>query len=591
MLAGLPKAPSAYNPVVNPTRARSRQSYVLGRMKTLGYINAEEYERAKQQRLPIKYSPQNFEAEAPHLAELVRQRMYQKYGDAIYVSGMKVYTTLRLSDQRAAVAGVRQGIVEFHRRRGYAGPEAHLKLPADAAEAEKVIEGDLLEREESNGFLPGVVLSVDKSRIKVRMRSGDTVDLGPSEVKYAQHFLSNKLAADKRLGRGSVVRVVRLSPDAPWQLTYLPQVEAAFVALSPDTGAIRAMVGGFSFSRSQFNHVTQAWRQPGSSFKPFIYSAALERGITPASVFEDAPITVDPAETGGVVWEPKNYDGTTGDPLTLRMALAKSKNLVSIRVLQAAGVQFVHEYAAKFGFDMTRIPPYLTMALGAGEVTPLSLAAAYAVFANGGGRVIPWHLLKVTDTDGHILESFAPVAPTPAIDPRNAFIMTSMLQDVVRHGTAAGALKLGRGDLAGKTGTTNDSRDAWFAGFQRTLVAVAWMGYDQPRSLGSGETGGGTALPIWIRYMGEALKGVEEMPYTPPDGIVTETIDPQTGVVVPEGQGVPEYFFQEYAPGAIDSAPPTNPLEALSMPAPSMPPHVAPAPPVQATPTSSSPKN
>jgi len=564
MLAGLPKAPSAYNPVVNPTRAKSRQVYVLGRMKTLGYISADEYERAKGQRLPVKYSPQNFEAAAPHLAELVRQRMYQKYGDAIYVSGMKVYTTLRLADQRAAVAGVRQGILEFHRRRGYAGAEAHLKLPADAEEADKLIEGDLLDREESNGFLPGVVLAVDKSRIQVRIRSGEDVDLGPSEVKYAQRYLSPKLAADKRLARGSVVRVARLSPEAPWQLTYLPQVEAAFIALTPETGAIRAMVGGFDFSRSQFNHVTQAWRQPGSSFKPFIYSAALERGITPASVFDDAPITVDSAETGGIAWEPKNYDGTTEGPLTLRAALAKSKNLISIRVLQAASVQFVHEHAAKFGFDMSRIPPYLTMALGAGEVTPLSLAAGYAVFANGGGRVTPWHLLKVTDKDGRILETFAPVAPTPVLDPRNAFIMTSLLQDVIRRGTATGALKLGRGDLAGKTGTTNDSRDAWFAGFQRNLVGVAWMGYDQPRSLGAGETGGGTALPIWIRYMGAVLKNTPEMPYSPPPGVVIHAVNPQTGVSLPEGQGVPEYFFQEYAPGATDSAPPQPPLDALT---------------------------
>ncbi len=566
MLAGLPKAPSAYNPVVNPPRAKTRQIYVLGRMKTLGYISEDEYQHAKEQRLPVKYSPQNFEAAAPHLAELVRQRMHQKYGDAIYVSGMRVYTTLKLADQRAAVAGVRQGILEFHRRRGYAGPEAYLKLPADSAEAEKVIEGDLLEREESNGFLPGVVLAVEKSRIRVRMRSGETVDLEPGEIKYAQRFLSDKLAIGKRLSRGSVVRVARLSPEAPWQLTYLPQVEAAFVSLSPDTGAIRAMVGGFDFFHSQFNHVTQAWRQPGSSFKPFIYSAALEHGITPASVFDDAPITVDPAETGGVAWEPKNYDGTTEGPMTLRMALAKSKNLISIRVLQATGVQFVHEHAAKFGFDMSRIPPYLTMALGAGEVTPLSLATGYAVFANGGGRVTPWHLLKVTDKDGHVLETFAPIAPTPAIDPRNAFLTTNLLQDVVRRGTATGALKLGRGDLAGKTGTTNDSRDAWFAGFQQTRVAVAWMGYDQPRSLGSGETGGGTALPIWVRYMGEVLKNVEEMPFTPPAGIVTHAINPQTGIPVAEGQGVQEYFFQEFAPGATLPGSPLNPLGILSAP-------------------------
>lgn len=547
MLAGLPKAPSAYNPVVNPVRAKIRQGYVLGRMKTLGFISEQAYAQAKAQYLPVKYSPQSFETEAPHLAELVRQRMHQKYGDDIYVSGMKVYTTLRLRDQRAAVAGVRQGILEFHRRRGYGGPEARLKLPAETAEAEKVIEADLLDREESNGMLPGVVLAVDKKRIQVRLRSGESIDLGPSEIKFAQRFLSPKAPDDKRLVRGSVVRVARLDSGQPWQLTYLPQVEAAFVAISPDTGAIRALVGGFDFLRSQFNHVTQAWRQPGSSFKPFIYSAALERGITPASVFDDVPITVDPAETGGVAWEPKNYDGTSDGTMTLRTALAKSKNLVSIRVLQAATPQFAHEYAARFGFDMSRIPPYLTMALGAGEVTPLSLAAGYAVFANGGGRVTPWHLLKVTDKDGHVLESFTPVAAVPAIDRRNAYTMTSLMRDVIRRGTATAALKLGRADLAGKTGTTNDSRDAWFAGYQASRVAVAWMGYDQPRSLGSGETGGGTALPIWVRYMGEVLKNVPETFPAQPEGMVVRSINPQTGATVPQGEGVEEYVFQEFA--------------------------------------------
>lgn len=550
MLAGLPKAPSAYNPVVNPARAKTRQLYVLGRMKTLRFINDTEYQQAKDQRLPVKYSPQSFEAEGHHLAELVRQRMHQKYGDAIYTSGMKVYTTLRLVDQKAAVSGVRLGILEFHRRHGYVGPEGQIKLSVDGSEADKAIENTLLDREESNGFLPGVVLAVEKNRIRVRLRSGEDIDLGASEIKFAERFLSPKLAREKRLTRGSVVRVARAEPSAPWQLTYLPQVEVAFISLDPTNGAIRAMVGGFDFSRNQFNHVTQAWRQAGSSFKPFVYSAALERGITPASVFDDAPITVDPAETGGVVWEPKNYDATMEGPMTLRSALSKSKNLVSIRVLQATGVQFAHEHVAKFGFDMNRIPPYMTMALGAGEITPLSLASGYAVFANGGHRVVPWHLLKVTDKDGRILESFSAPAASPGIDARNAFVTTSLMQDVIRRGTATGALKLGRGDLAGKTGTTNDHHDAWFAGFQATRVAVAWMGYDQPRPLGSGETGGGTALPIWVRYMGEVLRATPEMPLAMPEGIVVANIDPSTGVPTPVGSGVPEFFFQEYAPGA-----------------------------------------
>lgn len=566
MLAGLPKAPSAYNPVVNPNRAKTRQLYVLGRMKTLGYISDKTYQQAKSQRLPIKYSTQSFDVGAHHLAELVRQRMYEKYGADIYVSGMKVFTTLRLADQKAALNGVRQGIIEFHRRRGYIGPEGKIKLPEDAQEAEKAIDDALLDLEESNGMLPAIVLNISKSRIKVRLRDGDDVDLGASEIKFAQRFLSATQSAGKRLTRGSIVRIARVAPKAPWQLTYLPQVEVAFIALAPANGAVRAMVGGFDFGKNQFNHATQAVRQAGSSFKPFVYSAALERGITPATVFDDAPITVDEAETGGVSWEPKNYDGTMEGPLTLRNALAKSKNLVSIRVLQSVGTEFTQEHVAKFGFDMRRIPPYMTMALGAGEVTPLSLASAYAVFANGGKAVTPWHLLRVTDKNGRVLENFAAAPARQVIDPRNAFITASLMQDVIRRGTATAAMKLGRGDLAGKTGTTNDHHDAWFAGFQATRVAVAWMGYDKPRPLGSGETGGGTALPIWVRYMSEALQATPEMPFAPPMGVVTSEIDPITGFSVAPGQGVNEYFFQEFAPGALFNEMPQDAAPAQDLP-------------------------
>lgn len=551
MLAGLPKAPSAYNPVVNPKRAKSRQLYVLGRMKSLGYITQAQYDSAKEQRLPIRYSPLHYEVQAPHVAELVRQRMQQKYGDSIYVTGMKVYTTLRQVDQQAALDGVKRAVLEFHRRRGYAGPEGKIKLPSDPVSADQAIEEALSEREESNGFLPGVILAMDKKGMQVRLRSGEDIRLGPEEIKYAQRFIGDKVSEAMRLGRGSIVRVAKLEGKQPWQLTYLPQVEAGFVALSPDSGAIRALVGSFDFSRNQYNHVTQAWRQPGSSFKPFVYSAALERGITPATVFDDAPISVDPAETGGVPWEPKNFDGTMDGPTTLRNALTKSKNLVSIRVLQAATVPFTHEHVAKFGFDMGHIPPYLTMALGAGEVTPLSLASGYAMFANGGKRITPWHLLKVTDKDGHVLESFTAPASIPMIDPRNAFIMASMMQDVIRRGTATGAMSLGRTDLSGKTGTTNDHRDTWFAGFQATRVAVAWMGYDQPRPLGGSETGGVTALPMWVHYMGAVLKNVPDMPMTPPPGVVMQHIDPATGNTLANGQGVAEYFYQEFAPGAL----------------------------------------
>jgi penicillin-binding protein 1A len=463
---------------------------------------------------------------------------------------MKVYTTLRRIDQRAAMEGAKRAVLEFQRRRGYAGPEGKIKLPDDAASADKAIEEALMDREEVNGLLPGVIIGLDKQGIRVRLRSGEDINLGASEIKFAQRFISGKVSADLRLGKGSIVRVAKLGASPPWQLTYLPQVEVGFIALSPENGAVRAMVGSFDFTRNQYNHVTQAWRQAGSSFKPFVYSAALERGVTPTTLFDDAPIAIDPAETGGVAWEPKNFDGTMDGPTTLRNALTKSKNLVSIRVLQAATVPFTHDYVAKFGFDMGRIPPYLTMALGAGEVTPLSLAKGYAVFANGGHRVTPWHLLKVTDKDGHVLESFTAPASTQVIDARNAFTMASMMQDVVRRGTATGAMKLGRTDLAGKTGTTNDHRDTWFAGFQATRIAVAWMGYDQPRPLGGSETGGVTALPMWVHYMGEVLKRTPQMPFSVPSGLVALQVDPATGQTLSDGQGMTEYVYHEFAPGA-----------------------------------------
>jgi len=556
MLAGLPKAPSAYNPVVNPKRAKIRQIYVLGRLKQLGHITQAEYDKAVKERLPVKYSSMSFEVEAPHVAELVRLRMQQKYGESIYVSGLRVYTTLRALDQRAAIEGAKRAVLEFQRRRGYAGPEGHVALPNEEEAADLMIAEVLSDREESNGLLPGVVQSLDKQRIRVRLRSGEEIELGGNETKFAQRFLVPTAPAVSRVRRGSLVRVARVG-TGPWQLASLPQVEVGFVALSPESGAIRALVGSFDFARNQYNHVTQAWRQPGSSFKPFVYSAALERGVTPATVFDDAPISIDPEQTGGVLWEPKNFDGSSDGPTTLRKALTKSKNLVSIRVLQTATPEFTHEYVSRFGFDMGHIPPYLTMALGAGEVTPLSMAAGYAVFANGGNRIRPWHLLKVTDREGKTLESFVAPAPELAISARNAFIMTSMMQDVVRRGTAIGAMQLGRNDLAGKTGTTNDHRDTWFAGFHATRVAVAWMGYDQPRPLGGSETGGVTALPMWMQYMGAVLRNVPEMPFAPPEGVLSLRVDPATGLPVPEGQGVAEFAFQEFAPGA------TAPTDAM----------------------------
>ena len=545
MLAGLPKAPSAYNPVVNPSRAKLRQQYVLRRMQELGFITAAEQAKAKERRLQVRRSSQMYDAAASHLAEMARQYVYQRYGEQIYASGMKVYTTIRMAEQKAAEDAVRAGVVEFNRRRGYPGPEAQIRLPSEPDEREQAM-AEALAREDANGLLPAIVTEIGKKEMRVRLRNGDVVALGDSEMKFARQALSPKAAAARRLQVGSLVRVVQLAPGQAWQLTYLPQVEAALVAVSPTTGSIRALVGGFDFARNQFNHVTQAWRQPGSSFKPFIYSAALERGITPATVFDDAPLEIDPAQTGDQLWEPKNYDGETDGPVTVRTGLIKSKNLVSIRLLQATGTEFAKAHAVRFGFTPERIPPFLTMALGAGEVTPLQLVSAYSVFASGGLLPRTNFLTRITDKDGKVLESFQIQPAERVLEARNAFIMTTLMQDVVRRGTGAAASRLGRSDLAGKTGTTNDHRDTWFAGYSPDRVAVAWMGYDQPRPLGPGETGGQTALPIWMRYMAVALRGVPMKEYLVPEGVVAMNVNPDTGVRDFAGQ--PEYFFQEFTP-------------------------------------------
>jgi penicillin-binding protein 1A len=358
------------------------------------------------------------------------------------------------------------------------------------------------------------------------------------------------------------VRVQAVGSKPQWRLAQLPEVEAALVALDPKNGAITALVGGFDFNRNKFNRVTQAWRQPGSSFKPFIYSAALEKGYTPATIIDDAPLSLTAEEAGGTAWEPKNYDGTTSGQVRMRTALTKSLNLVSVRILQGIDPYYARDYIRRFGFDPARHPPYLTIALGAGSVTPMQMAAAYSVFANGGFSVKPFLIARVYDKDGKLLmqasEQQAGGDAPRVIDPRNAWLMTNMMQDVVRYGTAARAGQLGRSDIAGKTGTTNDSRDTWFSGYTPSLVAITWMGYDQPRSLGRGETGAQSALPIWINFMGTALKGVPQTGWTMPSGIISVKIDPTTGTRMPESvfgsllgigsDGMVEHFYQEFPP-------------------------------------------
>ena len=535
MLAGLPKAPSAYNPISNPKRARIRQLYIIERMQDNGFITAEQAAEAKQEDLKLRSSNGNTRVHAEYVAEMVRQLIFAQYGAEAYTRGLNVYTTLNAGEQEAAYAALRKGIMDYERRQHYRGPERFVNLPTAAAEVEDAIDDALANHPDNGDVLAAVVLEANPRRILAARADGEPIEITGEGLKPAQSGLSDMAPPNIRLRRGAIIRVVR-TPRNSWEITQLPEVEGAFVALDPRSGAIRALVGGFDFDKNKFNHVTQAWRQPGSAFKPFIYSAALEKGFTPATVINDAPLFFSAGATGAQPWEPKNYDGKYDGPMTMRTGLARSKNMISIRVLQAVGPKTAQQWVSRFGFDAEKHPAYLTMALGAGSVTPMQMAVGYAAFANGGYRVNPYLISRVVDQKGRILSQLEPPATNSnprAIDARNAFVMDSLLQTVTRSGTAARAqATLKRPDLYGKTGTTNDSVDAWFAGFQPTLAAVTWIGYDQPRNLGSRETGGGLALPIWIGFMDKALKGVPVAEPTVPPGVVNVS---------------GEWFYEEYA--------------------------------------------
>ncbi|SPR98477.1 bifunctional penicillin-binding protein 1a: transglycosylase (N-terminal); transpeptidase (C-terminal) [Cupriavidus taiwanensis] len=524
MLAGLPKAPSAYNPVVNPRRAKVRQEYILQRMRDLRYLTPEQYDEAVQAELKVRTEGNEFSTHAEYVAEIVRQLMYAQYREETYTRGLTVYTTLTKTDQDAAYEAVRTGIMNYERKHGYRGPEAFIDLPSDPAEREQAIDDALVEHPGSGDLRSAVVTSVSPKQVKATLLSGEVATIEGAALRFISPSLSANAQPKMKMRPGAVIRVTQ-DEKKNWSVTQLPEVAAAFVSINPQDGEIRSMVGGFDFNRNKFNRVTQAWRQPGSSFKPFIYSAALEKGFSPATVINDAPLTIGP-DTGGQVWEPKNYDGRFEGPMTMRRALAKSKNLVSVRILRAIGTQYAQDYITRFGFEADKHPAYLPMALGSGAVTPLQMAGAYSVFANGGYRVNPYLIQKVVDARGNVISETHPQrAGTDAVrvlDARTAFIADTMLRDVVRYGTANSAKqRLGRNDLAGKTGTTNDAVDAWFAGYTPNLVAIAWMGYDQPKSLGVRETGGGLALPIWVGYMSKALKGVPESPERPaPEGVL-----------------------------------------------------------------------
>jgi penicillin-binding protein 1A len=509
MLAGLPKAPASANPVVNPARARQRQQYILKRMRELGYITQAQYEKAAQEKLAVRNKGYRMQTHAEHAAEIVRQYMYDKYKDDVYTHGYTVTTTLSSSDQDAAYEAVRRGVLDYDRRHGYRGPEAFIELPKNPEEREQAIDDILTRHPDSGELQAAVVLSASGKAVRAELLSGDTVEVGGDGLRFAASALSAKAGERNRIRPGAVIRVVR-DAKSRWSIVQLPEVAAAFVSLNANDGSFRAMVGGFDFALNQFDHVTQAWRQPGSSIKPFIYSAALEKGFSPSTLINDAPLALNVGS--GPAWEPQNDDGSADGPISMRTGLKKSKNLVSIRILQSITPATALDHLARFGFDAGRHPANLTMTLGTGSVTPLQMAAAYAVFANGGYQVAPYLIQKVVDARGKVLVENKPAIAgdetSRVLDPRNAYIMDSMLRDVVNGGTGyAASQRLGRRDLAGKTGTTSDAMDGWFAGYGGAIVAVAWMGYDKPRSLGGREYGGTVALPIWIDYMRTALRG------------------------------------------------------------------------------------
>jgi penicillin-binding protein 1A len=572
MIAALPKAPSRVNPVNNPRAATIRRNYILGRMHKLGFMDAETHAAARAEEDTAELHTVQSEAQAPWLAEMVREEMVNRFGPAAYTSGYQVVTTLEPGRQAAANAALRGALLDYSRRHGYHGPEGQVGLdgmePADWP-------GLLRDYPERGGLVAALVLATEGKSASVLVRGGDTVDIGWDGLSWARRYISaNRRGAEPEtaadiLAPGDIVRLA-LQDDGGWSLAQVPRVQGALVSLRPSDGAIEALVGGFDFGDSKFNRVTQAMRQPGSSFKPIIYSAALESGFTPASIINDAPVVFDD-EALEATWRPENYSGKFYGPTRLREALYRSRNLVSIRVLRTIGAPYAASYAGRFGFDDGQLPRDLTLALGSASATPLQMAGAYAVFASGGYRVKPYFILRIQDAEDNVIDSARPVVVCPecpatledlagqpqplplaetVITPQNAWLMDSMMRDVIQRGTGQRARALGRSDLAGKTGTTNDQMDAWFCGYNPSQVAISWVGFDKLEPLGRGETGGRAALPMWMAYMGEALRGSPVTARRQPEGMVTVRIDPQTGLLARTGQsdGIFETFRADTVP-------------------------------------------
>ena len=523
LLAGLPQNPYYANPVANLDRALQRQHQVLERMRVTGVISAEKAAAARAERLVIR-SRLDVPIHADHVAEMARRAVVERFGTEAYSNGLHVVTSLRAADQQAAWAAVQKAVLAYDRKGAWRGPEDQESLPKlDAAQEDRTAAQLLREHRDDETLRVAIVLAASPKLVQVQLASGERVSLSGEGLRWAQPGLAPKAPAAVALRRGAIVRVQ--AQGKLWAISQWPQVEAGLVALDPASGRVRALVGGFDFNHQAFNHVTQAWRQPGSSFKPFLYSSAFEHGVMPATVIDDAPFT----SADG--WSPQNSDGRFEGPLTLREALAKSKNLVSVRLAQQVGAGTAREWAGRFGLDPAKQPDNLTLAMGAGSVTPMQLAAAYASLANGGWYQAPMLIERITDAQGKTLFEAAPAQPLGeerrAVPARNVFLTDSLLNDVTRVGTAARAQRqLQRSDIYGKTGTTNDAVDAWFAGFQPSIAAVAWMGFDEPRSLGSHESGGGLALPMWLDYMALALRGVPVAPASPPPvGLVRDGDD------------------------------------------------------------------
>jgi penicillin-binding protein 1A len=544
MLAGLPKAPSAYNPVVNFRRAKIRQEYILQRMRDLKYISSNDYAEAMLEELLVKGLGKEFNVRADYVAEYARQLLVTMYGENVYVQGLKVYTTVKKAHQEAAYQAVRKGILDYDLKHGYRGPEGFVEIPNaafDSKQMKRALDEALISHPSSDEIQSGVVLEASSSELKVFISSGEMVSIKGAGLSFVKEALSPSAQPKLRIKKGSIVRVMPSSNNT-FQIVQMPEVESALISLNPQTGAILAMSGGFDFRRGQFNHAMQAQRQPGSSFKPFIYAAALEKGIMPRTLVNDAYLSIGGAETGSKPWEPKNYDGKTEGLMTVRAALARSKNLATVRIIRAIGPVYAQGFIQKFGFEAEKHPPYLTLALGAGSSTPLQMAVGYSIFANGGYGVEPYLISRIVDMRGKIIFEASPQAvgdeSLRVLDERTAFVADSLLQEVTRSGTAASArVKLGRTDIAGKTGTTNDAHDAWFAGYHPKVSAVVWMGFDKPRSLGSNETGGGLSLPVWINYMTRALADAPDMPRFKPAGVEWEDGD----WVIPEFTARPKY--------------------------------------------------